>query len=160
MPRQRPTPPPFEDEWLQRSLDRYLTVGLIAMVVLIAGFISYKVREPDLRASATTAQTTSYRAIGKQLFAQNCASCHGKGGNGGGGAPTLNAKEALASATDAQLQRLIATGVPGTDMSAWGLDYGGTLTDQQIQQLTTYLRSLEKGAPSIPDWRSGAKAGG
>jgi mono/diheme cytochrome c family protein len=160
MPRERPTPPPFEEEWLQRSLDRYLTVGLIAMAVLIVGFVSYKVREPDLRATATKSQQASYRHIGNKLFAQNCASCHGKQGTGGGGAPTLHAKEALASATDAQLQRLISTGVPGTDMSAWGLDYGGTLTDQQVQQLTTYLRSLEKGAPSIPDWRKGTKAGG
>ena len=29
-------------------------------------------------------------------------------------------------------------------MSAWGLDYGGTLTDEQVQQIMTYLRSLER----------------
>lgn len=57
-----------------------------------------------------------------------------------------------------QIQNLVAVGIPGTDMSAWGLDHGGTLTDEQTQQITTHLRSLEEAAPSVPDWRSGAKA--
>lgn len=157
MPRDRPKPPPFEAEWLERSLDRYLTVGLLAMVVLLAGFVSYRVREPDLRAEARTSQQTSYQAIGKGLFATNCSSCHGKNASGGG-APTLNSKEHLASSTDDQMYHLIAVGVPGTDMSAWGLDYGGTLTTEQIRQLTTYIRSLEKGAPSVPGWRKGNTA--
>jgi uncharacterized cupredoxin-like copper-binding protein len=43
-------------------------------------------------------------------------------------------------------------------MPAWALDFGGTLTDEQIQQLTTYLRSLEDRAPSVPTWRSGVSA--
>ena len=41
-------------------------------------------------------------------------------------------------------------------MPAWSLDYGGTLTDEQVTQIVTYLRSLEPNAPSVPDWRSGA----
>ena len=28
-------------------------------------------------------------------------------------------------------------------MPAWSLAFGGTLTDEQVQQITTYLRSLE-----------------
>ena len=40
-------------------------------------------------------------------------------------------------------------------MPAWSLDYGGTLTEQQVNQLTTYLRSLEPTAPSLPGWRQG-----
>jgi hypothetical protein len=43
-------------------------------------------------------------------------------------------------------------------MTSWSQDYGGPLTDEQIRQLVTYLRSLEPNAPSIPDWRTGAKA--
>lgn len=157
MPRDRPAPPPFEPEWLDRSLDRYLTVGLVAMLVLIGGFLVYKVREPSLRADAATAQERSYRAIGGQLFATTCASCHGEAGTGGG-APTLNSKEFLDSTSDSQIQNLVAVGIPGTDMPAWGLDQGGTLTDEQIHQISTYLRSLEARAPSVPDWRRGTKA--
>jgi mono/diheme cytochrome c family protein len=78
MPRERPTPPPFEPAALERSLDRYLIWGLVFMVVLIAGFIAYRVREPTLRADAAEAQRTSYQDIGTQLFATNCSACHGK----------------------------------------------------------------------------------
>ena len=53
MPRERPQPPPFEPEWLERSLNRYLAWGLVFMVLLIVGFVAYRVREPSLRKDAT-----------------------------------------------------------------------------------------------------------
>ena len=52
MPRERSTPPPFEPEALDRSLDRYLVAGLLFMAVLIAGFVIYRIREPSLRRDA------------------------------------------------------------------------------------------------------------
>jgi mono/diheme cytochrome c family protein len=154
VPRERPTPPPFESAELERSLDRYLACGLVFMLVLIAGFVAYRVREPTLRSDAAAEQATSYREIGTQLFATNCASCHGKGAVGGS-APTLDAKEFLKVTSDAQIRSLVAGGVSGTDMPAWSLEFGGTLTDEQILQITTYLRSLEPSAPSVPDFRKG-----
>ena len=154
MPRERPVPPPFEPAELERSLDRYLIWGLAFMAVLIAGFVAYRVREPTLRADAAAKQEASYRQIGTQLFATNCSSCHGKGANGGS-APVLNAKEFLKATTDDQIRALIAGGVSGTDMSPWSVAFGGTLTDEQIRQLATYLRALEANAPSVPDWRTG-----
>ena len=157
MPRDRPAPPPFEPEELERSLDRYLAWGLVFMIVLIAGFFAYRVREPHLRATATAEQQTSYRQIGTDLFATNCSGCHGKGAIGGS-APVLNSKEFLKSTSDAQIQTLVAGGVSGTEMPAWNLAFGGTLTDEQILQITTYLRSLEPTAPSVPNWRQGRPA--
>jgi mono/diheme cytochrome c family protein len=154
MPRDRPHPPPFEPAALERSLDRYLIWGLAFMVVLIGGFIAYRLREPTLRADATATQQASYRDIGTQLFATNCSSCHGKGATGGS-APVLNAKEFLKTTSDDQIRSLIAGGVTGTDMPPWSLEFGGTLTDEQIRQITTYLRSLEPNAPSVPTWRRG-----
>ena len=100
----------------------------------------------------------TYMKLGKQLFANNCAECHGDNGSGGGSAPTLYSKEFLTNASDEQIHALISGGVSGTEMSAWSLDFGGTMTDEQVRQLVTYLRSLEKHAPSIPDWRTGATA--
>jgi mono/diheme cytochrome c family protein len=152
VPRERPAPPPFEPEELERSLDRYLAWGLVFMVVLIAGFFAYRVREPDLRANAIVQQQTSYREIGTELFATNCSGCHGKGANGGS-APVLNSTQFLKSTKDPQIQALVAGGISGTEMPAWSLAFGGTLTDEQIVQITTYLRSLEHNAPSVPNWR-------
>ena len=154
MPRERPTPPPFEPAALERSLDRYLTVGLVFMILLIAGFVGYRVREPTLRADAKAQQEASYRAIGKQLFASSCASCHGDNATGGS-APVLNAKEFLKATSDQQIENIISGGISGTEMPAWNLAFGGTLTDEQVQQIATYLRSLEAKAPSVPNWRSG-----
>ena len=156
MPRERPTPPPFETEALERSLDRYLMAGLVFMALLIAGFVTYKVREPSLRADAAQAQQSSYTDLGQQLFETNCSSCHGKGAVGGT-APVLNSQEFLKGTSDGQIEHLIAGGVSGSDMSPWSLEFGGTLTDEQIVQLTTYLRSLQGNAPSVPNWRSGKK---
>jgi mono/diheme cytochrome c family protein len=152
-------PREFEPEWLQRSLDRHYAWGLVFMAVLIIGFPIYRLREPHLRSTAISEQQTSYTASGRELFAGSCTGCHGTEGTGGGSAPTLNSKQFLTTATDAQIRLLISGGVPGSSMSAWSLDYGGALTDQQISELVAYLRSLEAKAPSIPDWRQGAKAG-
>ena len=158
MPRERARPGPFEPDALERSLNRYLVMGLVFMVVLVAGFVAYRIREPSLRADAASAQRATYTKLGKQLFAANCAECHGDNGSGGGSAPTLHSKQFLTNASDKQIHALISGGVSGTEMSAWGLDFGGTMTDEQVRQLVTYLRSLEKHAPSIPDWRTGATA--
>jgi mono/diheme cytochrome c family protein len=158
MPRERPKPPPFEPEWLERSLNRYLAWGLVFMVLLLGGFVTYRVREPGLRKDAARAQTTSYTAIGSQIFAANCAQCHGKNAAGGGTAPTLNSRQFLKSTTNDQIFALVSGGVSGTEMPAWNLDYGGTFTDEQVRQVVTYLRSLERNAPSVPAWRQGAKA--
>ena len=158
MPRERPQPPPFEPEWLDRSLDRYLVWGLVFIVLLLAGFVAYRVREPSLRKNATRAQTASYTNIGRTLFAANCAQCHGSEGTGGGSAPTLNSSQFLKSTADNQIVALVSGGVSGTEMPAWSLDYGGTFTDEQVRQVVTYLRSLEPQAPSVPTWRQGTKA--
>jgi mono/diheme cytochrome c family protein len=66
----------------------------------------------------------------------------------------------LKSTTNNQISALVSGGVSGTEMPAWSLDYGGTFTDQQVQQVVTYLRSLEPSAPSVPTWREGTKASG
>jgi len=158
MPRERPQPPPFEPEWLDRSLNRYLSWGLVFMVLLLFGFVAYRVREPGLRRAATRAQTTSYTAIGNQLFSANCAQCHGNDATGGGAAPTLNSSQFLKNTSDDQIFALVSGGVSGTEMPAWSLDYGGTFTDEQVRQVITYLRSLEPHAPSVPTWRQGTKA--
>jgi mono/diheme cytochrome c family protein len=127
------------------------------MAVLLAGFGLYRIREPALREQAAQEQKVTYRGLGEQLFANNCASCHGVNGIGAE-APRLNAREFLASTTDEQMKLLITGGVSGTDMPAWGIDFGGPFTDEQIQQIITYIRSWEPTAPSVPDWRRGAEA--
>ena len=39
-------------------------------------------------------------------------------------------------------------------MPAWLNDYGGPLTEQQIDAVVAFIRSWEATAPSRPDWRT------
>ena len=155
MPVERPAPEPFEPSWLERSLNRHLAAGLVFMAVLVVGFGVYRAREPHLRSTARREQQVTYVKLGRALFADNCASCHGKNGIGGD-SPRLNAREFLTSTTDDQMRLIVAGGIAGTEMPTWSIDYGGTLTDQQISQIVTYMRAWEPHAESAPDWREGA----
>lgn len=154
-----PGPRLYEPDWLQRSLDRHLTWGLVFMAVLIVGFPIYRIRENGLRNDARREQHVNYVAGGSAIFDQNCSTCHGPHGSGGSTAPTLNSKQFLTTVADGQIQLIVSTGVPGSSMTAWIQDFGGPLTSEQITEVVTYLRSLEPAAPSIPDWRTGKKAG-
>jgi len=91
---------------------------------------------------------------GLVIFANNCARCHGQDGTGGT-APTLNSKEFLTTADDLTIKNTVKVGLAGTRMPAWGKEFGGPMTDKQIDQITAYLRSLEHSAPSVPNWRQG-----
>jgi mono/diheme cytochrome c family protein len=82
----------------------------------------------------------------------NCSQCHGLAGEGVIG-PALNSKQFLQSANDEQARTLVAVGVPGSQMSAYSLDYGGPLTSEQIKSVVAYIRSWEPTAPDRPDWR-------
>ena len=128
------------------------------MVVLIAGFVAYRLREPTLRTDADgRPESRRITAIGTQLFATNCSSCHGKGAVGGSAPGAQLPAVPQDHDRTTRSSNLIAGGVPGTEMPAWSLAFGGTLTDEQIHQITTYLRSLEPNAPSVPTWRQGKK---
>src|SRR5581483_8382603 len=81
------------------------------------------------------------------------ASCHGASGQGID-APALNSRQFLGSVEDEQMHGIIAGGIPGTEMPAWWNEYGGPLTDQQIQAIVAYIRSWQKTAPDRPDWRN------
>jgi cytochrome c553 len=93
-------------------------------------------------------------ATGRQIWADNCASCHGADGiDAEVGTPSLNAQQFLTAATDDQIYHVLASGVPGTDMPAWWVDFGGALTDEQIRAVIAYMRSWEGSAPDLPGWR-------
>jgi cytochrome c oxidase cbb3-type subunit 3 len=74
-----------------------------------------------------------------KLYAKNCAGCHGKDGKLGP-APPLNDPVFLAIAPEKELVKVIAEGRKGTEMPAFALDRGGTLTVEQVQVLAAGLR--------------------
>ncbi|MEN9563792.1 MAG: hypothetical protein RIR73_2036 [Chloroflexota bacterium] len=82
---------------------------------------------------------------GAEVFATNCASCHGEKGYGDGPAGAAldpapkNLVEVAAQAGDDYLYWRVNTGKEGTAMIAWK----GVLTDEQIWQAVAYIRTLK-----------------
>ncbi len=140
------------DPALEKATNRWMWWGLAIMVVMVAIFPLYRVYEPSARAEARDLQLASLVEQGGAIYSLNCASCHGQNGEGGLG-PALNSQQFLTSAVDQQVSALIAVGVPGSQMGAYSLDFGGPLTSEQIEAITAYLRAWEEGAPDMPDWR-------
>jgi cytochrome c oxidase cbb3-type subunit 3 len=86
-------------------------------------------------------------ARGAQLFAKECAVCHGDNAQGRVGA-TLR-KDFPGIRVDALLKETISNGVPGSVMPAWSQAKGGPLTDAQIDDLVAFIRSLGHTAPTV-----------
>ncbi|MFZ5622345.1 MAG: c-type cytochrome [Pseudomonadota bacterium] len=99
-------------------------------------------------------------ARGATLFAQHCAACHGEQGQGGHGtgvtfsrprdlpiiAPALNNPGFLRAATDAMIKATLMNGRAGTPMVSF-LEQG--LTERDIDDLVSYVRSFETAAPPV-----------
>lgn len=139
------------DEGLEASTNRWMMGGLILMVLFVVAFPLYRYFEPANRDEARAEHLVSLAEHGESLFVITCAPCHGDQGLGGI-APALNSQQFLTAANDSQISSLIEVGIPGTAMAAWSLDYGGPLTLEDVNAITTYLRSLEETAPDNPDW--------
>jgi mono/diheme cytochrome c family protein len=82
---------------------------------------------------------------GAQLFKTNCEMCHGPQGHGDGPAGQAldpkprNLAELQPKASDDFLFWRISEGKPGTSMVAWK----GILTDEQIWQIISFIRTLK-----------------
>lgn len=123
-----------------------LTVALGLTLAIIGTFQVYIDREPARIEADTQAEHQNAQAAGRELYAENCVSCHGENGEGDVG-PALNSRPLLELASNASLFNLTRTGIPGTVMPAWGQDFGGPFTDEQISNIVVYVRSWEPDAP-------------
>jgi len=86
--------------------------------------------------------------IGASQFRANCAFCHGLGARGGGRGPDLTRAQKRHGSSDADLFRTINEGIPGTAMPPNGATQQGVgMTDAEIWQVITYIRSVEVKAP-------------
>ena len=101
-------------------------------------------------AVAATAQvpaTPESIAAGQQLYLKNCASCHGRGGQGGPGndlipaAPGLQGDKWDHGSTDQAIFDNIRNGIaPDFNM----VPFKDKLKDDEIRSVVAFLRSLEK----------------
>jgi cytochrome c oxidase cbb3-type subunit III len=88
---------------------------------------------------------------GEYEFRINCALCHGLGAHGGGRGPDLTRAQKKHVHSDAEMFQVISNGIPGTAMPANGTNGQGVgMTDEEIWQIITYIRSQEVKAPAKP----------
>jgi len=94
---------------------------------------------PGRRAAETRVVRPSEILDFHVLYSENCSGCHGADGQGGLSIGLANPVY-LAIADDAIIRRITTQGVPGTPMPAFAQEYGGLLTDDQIQVLVGGIR--------------------
>src|ERR1700758_1631553 len=86
---------------------------------------------------------------GEYEFRINCALCHGLGARGGGRGPDLTRAQKKHVHSDTDMFQIISNGIPGTAMPANGTNGQGVgMTDEEIWQIITYLRSAQVKAPT------------
>ncbi len=127
---------------------RYALIGLILTVLTIAGFSLYWFGETARLEAVSESLAAERVELGKEIYASQCAACHGANGEGGVG-PALNNKQLLKNTLDEIFFSVIRSGIPSTQMPAWSVDFGGPLTDEDVKDVVAYMRSWEPTAPEI-----------
>lgn len=128
---------------LSRAERQAATVVLMLIVGVLLVLV-YLLTNDTGRAKSDERIREEQIARGQQLFAANCAVCHGNKGQGGVGLP-LNipanrpTSEAQATQRTEYLTRTLSNGRPGTFMPAWALANNGPLNEEQIGALVTMI---------------------
>jgi len=83
---------------------------------------------------------------GAVLYAENCALCHGPDGEGRVGATLAKAWPSIRP--DLRLKTIVEEGVAGSPMPAWSQQRGGPLTDEDVNDIVSFITSWE--AQAVP----------
>jgi len=123
-----------------------VSFSLLAMViVLLSGVRAGADDKNPFAGDRKAAQAGEYE------FRINCALCHGLAARGGGRGPDLTRAVKKHTHSDADMFQVISNGIPGTAMPANGTNGQGVgMTDEEIWQIITYIRSQEVKARATP----------
>ncbi len=145
-----------DDELENARVTRVLNSAVVAAAVLAIALPVYFINEGNRQNSAADKIHEKNIEEGEKWFsAFSCINCHGPGG-GGGAAPFVEARSGLDVAwtapsindvfyryDESEVRYWIVNGRAGTPMPAGGLDAGGAMTEQEIDQVIDYLRSVQ-----------------
>jgi len=123
--------------------------GALMMLAVVSLLIPvFWITESNAQEMSKLRQHTTDVSRGAGLYAQYCFQCHGINGQGLVG-PKLNGNPAVNKLTDADILRIISGGIANTAdpsqllMPAWLEDFGGPLTQIDIQYLFALIRSAD-----------------
>jgi mono/diheme cytochrome c family protein len=161
--------PYLSDELLEGpKLDRTLLLGLGMLLIFAVGLPVYWIMEPARQANAANTFPVGNEAFvdrGREMFDTtenggfNCAFCHGGMNAEGNTVPfnlthpdgTVEVVQWRVPALNTVLLRysreevtfIITYGRPFSPMPAWGVEGGGALNEQQVQNLVDYLETIQ-----------------
>ncbi|MBI4884852.1 MAG: c-type cytochrome [Actinobacteria bacterium] len=156
----------YDDDKLEGSrLERMQFLGVLMLITMVIGLPLYWVLEPGRQAGAVDAKQAQFRGWGEELFATtadggfNCAGCHGGMSGAGAAAPypitdttgkvTVVSWYAPALNTifyrysQEEVRFILNYGRPFSPMPAWGAPGGGPMTEQNIETLLVYMKSIQ-----------------
>ena len=126
------------------SRERCMRIAVLVCVVGTSAILSAQDHNP-FAGDAEAAKRGEFQ------FRINCAFCHGLGARGGGRGPDLTRTRKRHGNSDAEMFQTINQGVPGTAMPTNGTTGQGVgMTEEEIWQVITYLRSVQLKAPAQP----------
>jgi putative heme-binding domain-containing protein len=131
---------------VEMALRRHFCKTLLFMLAFCFGAFRVSAQEKNPYAG-----DVKIAKLGEYQFRLNCAFCHGLGARGGGRGPDLTRAKRHGS-SDAEIFHNIHDGIAGTAMPAatnGGIGVG--MSDEEIWQVVTYIRSLEVKAPAKPE---------
>lgn len=145
-----------DDELENKRVTRVLNSAVVAAAVLAIALPVYYINEGDRQAAAADKIHEKNIEEGEKWYSQfSCINCHGPEG-GGGAAPFVEARSGLDVSwtapsindvflryDESEVRYWIVNGRSGTPMPAGGLDSGGAMTVQEIDQVIDYLHSIE-----------------
>jgi mono/diheme cytochrome c family protein len=137
-----------------RRLERAQQAAVLLSAFLAVGIPLYYLGEPARQDSFVEAYAEESVARGLAHFEEyQCASCHGADGGGGAAAYVekrsgVNVSWVAPSINDVfyrydrdEVRYWLVYGRQNSPMPAWGLDGGGPMNEQQIEELLDYLES-------------------
>lgn len=162
--------PGMSDDELETSkLSRILSSAVVAAAVLAAIMGVYYANESGRQAAAAEKIHEKDVEEGEKWFEFfSCVNCHGPAAVGGGAeftearsglttswaAPSLN--DVFYRFSEDEVTELIVYGRAGTPMPASGLEGGGAMTKQEVEQVISYLESLQISQGDALDEVNGA----
>lgn len=162
--------PGMSDDELETSkLTRILSTAVVSAAVLAVVMGLYYANESNRQAQAAEKIHEKDVEEGERWFEFfSCINCHGPGA-GGGGAEFTEARSDLSTSwaapslndiffrfSEKEITELIDYGRAGTPMPANGLEGGGAMTKQEVEQVMAYLESIQISQGEALDEVNGA----
>lgn len=120
-----------------KRLSLLLCLAGAAYAVVSAGDWSASVPEQVRTRQNPLAGDVQASAVGRRLFEDHCAACHGDDAQGKGKKPSLRSQR-VKNATDGELHWLLTNGSLKKGMPSWS-----RLPEEQRWQIVSYLKTLK-----------------